>query len=71
MLDGVQSGWAEWGPKGRFRSAQLTIRLDIEKIRELFHELVDKAAPLEDEALEPLVVTLFAHPPPSADGGRE
>ena len=62
MLDEVRSAWAKWGPEGRFRSAQLTIRLDAAKIRELFGELVDKAAALEDEAHEPLVVTLFMHP---------
>ena len=71
MLDEVRSGWAEWGPKGQFRSAQLTIRLELEQIRGLFHELVEKAAPLENESLDPLVVTLFAHPPPSVDERRE
>ena len=67
MLDEVQSGWATWGPKGRFRSAQLSIRLDADKIRELFHELVEKAGALEDDSHEQLVVTLFVHPAPSAD----
>ena len=67
MLDEVQWGWAKWGPRGRFRSAQLSVRVDGERIRELFRELVEKAGALEDDSHEPLVVTLFMHPSPSAD----
>ena len=62
MVDEVQWARAKWGPEGRFGSAQMTIRLDAAKLRELFGELVDKAAALEDDAHEPLAVTLFVHP---------
>jgi hypothetical protein len=49
-----------------FRIAQLNVRIDPEEVRALFHEFVQRAAELEDESKEPLLVTFFSHPPPSA-----
>ena len=64
MLDQVRQGWAEYASSGTFRSAQLTIRLDPEEVRELFRRFVEQAAELEDDSKEQLVVTFFTHPPP-------
>jgi hypothetical protein len=66
MLDEVRHGWAEFASSGTFRSAQLNVRLDLDQVRELFREFVAKAAELEDESKESLVVTFFFHPPPHA-----
>jgi DNA-binding transcriptional ArsR family regulator len=62
MLDEVQRGWARYGPEGRFRSAQMTVRLDPERVRELWAELSKKADELEDTSKEPLSITLLSHP---------
>jgi DNA-binding transcriptional ArsR family regulator len=62
MLEDVQTGWAKFGPQGRFRSAQMTVRLDPERVRELWAELSKKADDLEDTSREPLSITLVAHP---------
>ena len=62
MLDEVQAGWAKFGPQGRFRTAQMTVRLAPERVRELWEELSKKADELEDSSLEPLSITLVAHP---------
>ena len=62
MLDEVQAGWAKFAGTGRFRSAQMTVRIDPERVRELWHELADKADELEDTSKEPLVLTLLVHP---------
>ena len=67
MLDQVRQGWAEYSSSGNFRSAQLNIRMDPEEVRELFREFVQRAAELEDEAKEPLLVTFFSHPQPAGE----
>ena len=66
MLDQVRQGWSEFTSTGTFRSAQLNVRIDPEEVRALFHEFVQRAAELEDESKESLVVTFFFHPPPHA-----
>ena len=66
MLDQVRQGWSEFASTGTFRSAQLNVRIDPEEVRALFREFVQRAAELEDESKEPLLVTFFSHPPPSA-----
>jgi DNA-binding transcriptional ArsR family regulator len=66
MLDQVRQGWSEFASTGTFRSAQLNVHIDHEEVRALFREFVQRAAELEDESKEPLLVTFFSHPPPSA-----
>jgi DNA-binding transcriptional ArsR family regulator len=66
MLDQVRQGWSEFASSGSFRSAQLNVRLDPQEVRALFREFVQRASELEDESKEPLTVTFFSHPPPSA-----
>jgi hypothetical protein len=65
MLDQVHRGWAEFARSGRFRSAQLNVRLRPEDVRELFRQFVEAAEEREDEAYEPLLITFFSHPHPS------
>jgi DNA-binding transcriptional ArsR family regulator len=65
MLDQVQRGWSEFARTGRFRSAQLNVRLKPEDVRELFRQFVEAAEELEVEANEPLLITFFSHPHPS------
>jgi DNA-binding transcriptional ArsR family regulator len=65
MLDQVQRGWSEFARSGRFRSAQLNVRLKPEDVRELFRQFVEAAEEREDEANEPLLITFFSHPHPS------
>jgi DNA-binding transcriptional ArsR family regulator len=68
MLDDVQQGWARFSPSGEFRSAQMMVTMDPEKVRELWNTLVEKAREFEDEALPTQVVTLFTHPRLSDNG---
>ncbi len=62
MLETIRRGWEVYGAKGEFRSAQMTVRLDPERIRELLGVMVERAGELEDEEQELFVVTLVAHP---------
>ncbi len=67
MLEEVQRGWAQFGPTGRFRSAQVMIQLPAEHVLELVGELVEKASALEDPANEPVVLTAVVHPTSTGD----
>ena len=62
MLDEVQRAFSTTG-QGRFRSAQVTVRLSPEQALELMTEFVEKARDSEDPSAEPLVITALAHPP--------
>ena len=62
MLEEVGRGWQAFGSTGEFRAAQLNVRLSGDVVRELLHELIEKAAALEDESEELLTVTVIAHP---------
>ena len=66
MLNDVQQGWAMHLAEGRFRSAQMTVRIDPERVRELWPMLVAAAEEREDASHEPMLITLFAHPHPAA-----
>ena len=66
MLDEVQRGWAKFGPTGRFRSAQLTVRLPVEQVLELIADLADRVSALEDPDEDPVVLTAVVHPPSSS-----
>jgi len=70
MLEEVQRGWSKYAADGRFRSAQLTIRMDPERLREIFQSIVAQAEEHEDTSLEPLLITLIAHPHPTSGAGE-
>jgi DNA-binding transcriptional ArsR family regulator len=65
MLEEVRRGWVQFAGSGKFRSAQLNVRLDLEQVRDLFREFVERASKLEDESKDPLLVTFFYHPHPA------
>jgi DNA-binding transcriptional ArsR family regulator len=68
MLDEVQHGWAEHGSEGTFRAAQVTGRVPAERALELVADFVDRVRDAEVEDAEPLVVTIFLHPPSGRTG---
>jgi DNA-binding transcriptional ArsR family regulator len=65
MLDEVQRGFVKFASEGEFRGAQVTVRLSIEKARELLREFVKKLEDAEDESEDVLVFTTVFHPPAS------
>ncbi len=71
MLNDVQEAWSKHLSANRFRSAQMTVRMDPERVRELWRILVSEAEEREDQSFEPLLVTLFAHPHPTANESRD
>ena len=67
MLDEVQRSFAKFADQGRFRGAQVTVRLPLEKARELLHEFNAQLDAAEDEAEDTLIFTTFFHPPSSTE----
>ena len=67
MLDEVQRVWATHAGSGRFRSAQITVRRDIEQLREVFKVIVAETEKREDPSKEPLLITFIGHPHPSEE----
>ena len=65
MLDEVQQGWAAHAATGRFRSAQITVRMDIEQLREVFETIVAETEKREHPDQEPLLITFIGHPHPA------
>ncbi len=67
MLDEVQRAFGKFGDQGRFRGAQVTVKLSLERARELLREFNEKLEAAEDESQEPFVFTTLFHPPTSTD----
>jgi DNA-binding transcriptional ArsR family regulator len=65
MLDEVQRAFEMFADQGRFRGSQATVRLSVEKARELLREFNAKLEAAEDDSEETMVVTNFFHPPTS------
>src|SRR6266705_1144416 len=63
MIDQVQRAHALYSEKGTFRSAQLEVKLTIERGLELISTFLSAARDLEDENADKIVLTMFAHPP--------
>jgi DNA-binding transcriptional ArsR family regulator len=62
QLHDVQRGFDIYAAKGEFRSAQVHSKLDIETVRRLVAELVDKLTELEDDSMPLISVTIAFHP---------
>ena len=62
MLDEVSRGWAAFGSTASFRAGQINVRLDLDRVRELFEELRDRADELETVDDDTITLTLMAHP---------
>ena len=63
MIDQVQRAHALYSADGTFRSAQLEVKLTIERALELISTFLSAARDLEDENADKIVLTMFAHPP--------
>ena len=58
----LQRGFDAYAAQGEFRSAQVHVRLDVDTLRKLAHELVEKLTELEDESQPLQTVTIAFHP---------
>jgi DNA-binding transcriptional ArsR family regulator len=63
MIDEVQREYAAYSGDGRFRAAQVTLKLPLEKALEFILECLQSARDQEDDASDPAVLTFFAAPP--------
>ena len=62
QLRELRRGFDLFAAEGQFRSAQVHTKLDVETVRELLRELVDKLTELEDESKPLQTVTIAFHP---------
>lgn len=62
QLRELQRGFDLFAADGSFRSAQVHTKLDVETVRALLRELVDKLTKLEDETKPLQTITIAFHP---------
>jgi DNA-binding transcriptional ArsR family regulator len=62
MLDEVQRAFSLFGREGKFRTAQVTVQLSLERAVELMTEFVEHARDAEEVDEDPVVITAFVHP---------
>jgi hypothetical protein len=67
MIDQVQRAHAVYSSDGTFRSAQVEVKLRVERALELMSTFLEAARDLEDESGDKIVLTMFAHPPAHQD----
>jgi DNA-binding transcriptional ArsR family regulator len=67
MIDQVQRAHALYSSEGVFRSAQLEVKLTLERALELMAAFLSAARDVEDPEAEKIVLTMFAHPPAQQD----
>jgi len=67
MIDQVQRAHTVYSPQGTFRSAQLELRLPMDRAVELMTTFLTAARDVEEEQAGKIVLTMFAHPPASQD----
>jgi DNA-binding transcriptional ArsR family regulator len=63
MIDQVQRAHALYSGEGRFRGAQLELRLPLERALEIMGAFMEAARDKEEKGAEQIVLTMFAHPP--------
>jgi DNA-binding transcriptional ArsR family regulator len=63
MIDEVQREYAGYAADGRFRAAQLTLKIPLERALEFILECLNNARDQEDETADTAVLTFFAAPP--------
>jgi len=63
MIDHVQRAHTLGAAQGQFRSAQLELRLSMNRAAEMMTAFLQAAKDVEDESADALVLTMFAHPP--------
>ena len=69
MLEEVHRGWTMYADSGRFRSAQITVRMDIEQLRDVFQVICAETDKREDASQPPLLITFIGHPQPTGATG--
>jgi DNA-binding transcriptional ArsR family regulator len=62
QLRDLQRGFEQHAAAGEFRSAHVHTRLDVETVRALLHEVIEKLAALEDPSQPLQTITLAFHP---------
>jgi DNA-binding transcriptional ArsR family regulator len=62
QLRDLQRGFEEHAASGNFRTAQVHTRLDVDTVRRLLNEVVDKLSELEDPSEELQTITVAFHP---------
>ncbi|HEX4527081.1 MAG TPA: winged helix-turn-helix domain-containing protein [Gaiellaceae bacterium] len=62
QLRELQRGFDLYAEAGEFRSAQVHTKLDVETVRKLLKELVDRLTDLEDESYPQQTITVAFHP---------
>ncbi len=62
QLQEVQRAFNLFASAGNFRSAQVNVKLDIESIRALFNELIERLTKAEDESQPQHTITFAFHP---------
>ena len=62
QLRELQRGFELFAADGNFRSAQVHSKLDVDTVRELLKELVEKLTELEDESQPLQTITIAFHP---------
>jgi hypothetical protein len=62
QLREVERGFELHAPGGEFRSAQVHAKLELETLRGLLNELLEKINELEDETATPFTITIAFHP---------
>jgi hypothetical protein len=67
MIDQVQRAHAVYSGDGTFRSAQLEVKLTMDRALELMSTFLEAARDLEEESKDKIVLTMFAHPPANQD----
>jgi DNA-binding transcriptional ArsR family regulator len=63
MIDQVQRAHGLYAAGGTFRSAQLEVKLPMERALDLMAKFLQEARESEDETAAKIVLTTFAHPP--------
>jgi DNA-binding transcriptional ArsR family regulator len=67
MIDQVQRAHALYSSDGGFRGAQLEVKLSVDRATELMAAFMAAARDLEDDDVDKVVLTMFAHPPAQQD----
>ena len=62
QLRELQRGFDLFAANGEFRSAQVHTKMEVEKVRALFNEIVQRLTDEEDESQPTLTITIAFHP---------
>ncbi|HEY3961264.1 MAG TPA: winged helix-turn-helix domain-containing protein [Gaiellaceae bacterium] len=62
QLRELQRGFDLFAEKGELRTAQVSVKLDVDTIRHLIDELIEQLTRLEDESQPAHTITLAVHP---------